>query len=116
MIDRADRLRVATGSEARHLVEREFRAGGDNNVIIGERAAVNEFKPVLGGMQSLSSLLHERDAVLLYQRPEVDGDARFRAPADADPRVRRRELEVGSVGDESNSMRGAESLSQLVSR
>ena len=46
MIDMADRTGEAVGAEALDLVEGEFGAGGDDQIIVAERRAVLEFEPV----------------------------------------------------------------------
>src|SRR4249920_1761987 len=65
-------------------------------------------------MQALRRLSDKFVADLLHQRREFDGDVLLRTPADANPRIRRRELEIRIVIDDRNVVDAAERFPEFI--
>ena len=104
VIDVADRLGVLARAEAFDFVEGELGAGGDDQEVVVDDAAVVELDLVLVGVQLLRCLGDELDALLLQVGPDLDGDVFLGAPVDGDPGVGWRELEVGVIGNDADGV------------
>ena len=114
MVDVADRLGVGVRAEALDLVEGEFGAGGDDQVVVVDRRAVIEFDPVLLGMDPLRAFGAQLDAALFEDGGEIDRDVLAVAPADGDPWIRRDEGIGAAEIDDGKLVLRAQLLLHLV--
>jgi hypothetical protein len=114
MVDGADRLREALRPGARHLLESQLRAGGDDEVVVGEGAAVLQLQRVGVGRDARDGLSDEVDALALQRGPDREGDRLALAPAHRQPRVGGHELEVVHRVDDGDAVAVAELGLQLV--
>ena len=87
VIDVADRLGMAVGTEPRNLIEGEFRPGRDHQIVVVDRGAVRELDAVVLRMHPLRALRQQPDALALHDVGEIDLDIAALAPADRDPGV-----------------------------
>ncbi len=78
---------MSLGSETRHLVERQFRTGRDDQVIVGNGRAVIQLDAVLLRVHLPGAFRLQRNAAALEHGGEVDGDVVAVTPADRDPGV-----------------------------
>ena len=101
----ADRLRVpAERPQPRNLVEGQARAGGDDQVVVLQLAAILQQHAVLRRMDRAGRRVDERDVVPAQRRRGVDLHVGGLAPADADPRVGWREREQAALADHRDAM------------
>src|SRR5690606_38023640 len=106
VLERTDRDGVAgLPPEARDLVESEFRAGGEYQVVVPERAAASEDELVPVGLEPLNRLSDEVDAHALELRPQLRDDLRFLAPSNCHPWIGRDEPERCVRVDQRDSVR-----------
>jgi hypothetical protein len=104
VIDVADRLREAVRSEPFDLVEGELGTGRDDEVIVVEHRAVAQFELARLRMHALHPARIEADALLLEVRSGREFDVAALSPVDRDPRIRRHEMEVGTVADDGDAI------------
>ena len=114
MVDSADRMRVARRAGAGHFVKRQLGAGGDDQVVIVQAAAVVQLQRIVRGVNPLDQLRDEADALFFQVRPDWKGDGFALAPAHRHPRVGRHELEIIHRVDDGDAVLRAEALAQLV--
>ena len=96
------------GTEARDLLEGQLRAGGDDEIVVVNRAAVIELELVVVRVQALDADAGKLDAVFVHDLGQIDLDLLGLAPADGDPGIGRRELEIVGVPDQRDVMGSAE--------
>src|SRR5690606_11321114 len=114
MIERTDRDGVAgLPPEARDLVESEFRAGGQYQVVVFQLTAAGEDELVPVGLDPLNRLSDEVDARTFELGPEFRHDFRLLAPPHGHPWVRRDEPEGCVRVDQRDPVRLAELVAQL---
>ena len=95
VVHRADRMGVAVvGTGARHFVEGQFGAGGDDKIIVIDGLPVLYREPVVGGVDLGDRPTDETDVLLFEVGADREGDIVAPAPADQQPRVGREELEL----------------------
>ncbi|GEM92221.1 hypothetical protein RSP03_12880 [Cereibacter sphaeroides] len=114
MVDMADGLGVALGSEALDLVEGKLGAGRHHEVIVIERSAVGELHPVLGRHEARGGHRPKGDPEPLHRRRQIGADMAARPPAHRHPRVGGHEMIGGIAGHDSDPVLAAELLMQLV--
>jgi hypothetical protein len=105
---------MALRAGARHLVERELRAGGDDEVVIGQPAAVCQFQRIAFGVDARDRLSHEGDVLFLQIGPNLKRDGLAISPTHRHPRVGRHELEVVHRIDQGNAVIAPELFAQFV--
>ena len=114
MVDVADRLGVVLGTESFDLVERQVRAGGNHQVVVAQRTAIEEFDLFLFRMQPLGALRVEPDIAFAHDRLEIDADLVAIAPADGDPGIGWNEGILCPLVDHRYLVLGAQKVAQLI--
>ncbi|MPL80122.1 hypothetical protein SDC9_26015 [bioreactor metagenome] len=114
MVNMADRLGETLGAEPLDLVEGQFGAGGDDDVVVGDRTAVDQLDAVLLGVQAGRGDGDEVDVLARHRRRQVDRDVLAVAPADGDPGVRGHEMVLRVLGDDRDLVFLADIVAQLV--
>ena len=109
----ADRAGVGLRAEALDLVKGEFRSGGDDEIVVGDRPAVAEFDLVLRRIDPLGADGMEADPHPREHRRQVDLDVLRLSPVHRNPRIRRDELKPLRFGDHIDLRRLAEPFAQL---
>jgi nucleotide-binding universal stress UspA family protein len=99
VFDVADRLRVALGAEAFHFLESEFRSGSDDQEVVIELAAVDQFELVLVGQHALAGNGNEIDVLLSKRLAQVHLDFFALSPVHRDPGIGRHEVKAGGIGN-----------------
>ena len=94
MVHRADRMGMAVvGAGARYLVEGQFGAGGDDQIIVIDGLPVLYREPVVGGVDMGDRPTDETNVLPCEVGADREGDIAALAPANQQPRVGREELE-----------------------
>ncbi|MNW13661.1 hypothetical protein D3C71_2116700 [compost metagenome] len=83
----AHRLRRRFRTKARYLVEGQFGAGGDHQVIVGQVRTVAQGDPFLGRMEPFGTLREEVDVASAKHLRQVNLHIVALAPAYCHPRV-----------------------------
>ena len=93
VIHGADRMAVAVeGARARHLVEGQLGAGGDDQIVIIERLSTLHRDPVVLGVDVNDRPADEMDASFFKMGTDRERDIAAPTPADQQPGVGRDEL------------------------
>src|SRR5208337_5315667 len=100
VVDMADRGCEAVGTEALDLVEREFRPGCYDEVVVAQRRAVGGLERIVLRGELRHRARPEGNAALGEGRGEIDLQGFALAPADGDPGVRRNEVIKGVLGND----------------
>ena len=106
----AGRCRAEPGD----FIEGEFGSGGDDEVVVGDAAAVVELEPVLGRVQALGAYRDEFDPLALEGGADVELDVFPGPPVHGDPGIARNEMEARIVGDDGDLVFLARELAHLV--
>jgi hypothetical protein len=114
VIDVADRTCVLLGPESFDLVEGEFRAGGDDQIVVGDRFAVRQGDAVLRRHHLLGRGMDEIHLVARQYGSQVDRDLLFGAPFHRHPGIGRGELEEGRLGDDRHLVSTVEVGTQVI--
>ncbi|MHC2785131.1 hypothetical protein ACVMBZ_004345 [Bradyrhizobium liaoningense] len=104
MIDVADRLGMAFWTETRNLIERQFGAGRDDQVVVVDRGAVAELDMVLGRVDAPCALRQQSHALALHDVRQINLDLFALAPADCDPRIGWDEMIDGALRDDAEAV------------
>ncbi len=113
---RADALRVRLRAEPGDFVEGELRSRRDHEIVVFKGGAAREHETIGFRLDPVRRIREEADAFLLDVGPDRNRDLSRRPPADGDPGVGRRELEVLRGADERDLMGAAEALPEFISR
>ena len=115
VVDVADRLgEAAMRAEARNLVEGQFRARGDDQVIIADRVAIDQGDAVLFGVQLFGGDGDEVDLLLGHGGGQVHRDLFALAPTHGDPGVGGHEVIGRVLGDDGHRVFLAQLVLQLI--
>ena len=74
MVDMADRLSVAFGAEALDFIKGEFRAGGNDEIVVIDKCAVAHPHALRGGLDLLCLAHNQLDPALLHGGNKVNND------------------------------------------
>ena len=105
---------MSFGPEALDFLERQLRAGGNDEIVVLDRRIVVEFEAIVVGVQAANADAGEFDTVFLHQVAQVDLDLPAFAPAHGHPRIRRRKLEEIGITDEHEMVLLAELLAEFI--
>jgi len=111
---RADGLRVGVRPQSRDLLEGQLGTRADDQIVVVDDPATGQGELAPRGVDGGRILRDELDALAIEWPLEVDAGLLTRPPADGDPRVGWRELEVRRRAHEQHLVLGAEFLAQLV--
>ena len=87
VIGAADRNGVAIGSKPLDFVKGEVRAGGDDEVVVGQAGAITQIDAAFGRVNAGATYVGKADPPFLHHRREVHADRIGFAPAHSNPRV-----------------------------
>ena len=113
MILAAHRLREAVGTQARHLLEGETRTGRDDEIVVGQFLAVIERELGVLGIDLGDGIDQPIDPFVLERPLHRHLGLLGSAPADGDPGIRGRELEIRPCADQRDAMGFRQMLAQI---
>lgn len=116
VVDVADRLGVALGTEALDLIEGQLRPGGDDEVVVFQQVAVAQLEAILLRLHALDAGGGEVDVPAAEYLGEVELDVAARAPVHRHPGVRRHEMERLRIRYDGNAVFLAQGFAQLEGR
>jgi hypothetical protein len=102
VIDGTDGNGMPFRTGTRYFIEGQFRAGGDQQVVIGHAGTRRKFEPVVFRVDAGHLRSNEVDVFLFQWRCDWKGDVLALAPTYTDPRIGRDKLEVIPLIDHGN--------------
>ena len=116
VIDVADRDRMAVRPEPGNLIEGQFRARGDDQIIVVQRAAIGEVDALLGRPNASGADVDELDTLALHHRRQANLDGFALAPAHRHPRIGGREMEDVAFRHHDDASAIAQDVAQFIGR
>ena len=114
VVDVADRIGKAVGTETLDLVEREFRPGRDDEVVVVQRRTIRRLDHAVLRRNLGHRVRLEGDAALGERRRKVDLDRLALAPAHWNPGIRGHEMIERVLRDDGEPVFGAHLRLHLI--